>query len=340
MIAHSTHPLNRRLHLILMPTEACNFRCVYCYERFEHHRMKPPVVRGVLNLMTRRAPQLDRLGLSWFGGEPLLARGVIEEVMLHAQSLARRFEGLTLTGNVTTNAYLLDRACFGRLLDLGVTHYQIAFDGPPEHHDRKRVLAGGKGTFDRIWKNVLAMREVNRTFEALIRVHVDRENADAMPAFIHRYREALGQDGRFRIFIRPLSRLGGPRDAALPILDAAEAARILPDLHAQAHPLERGGQPGLQPLALSGVCYASMPHSFLVRADGRLNKCTVALDHPNNQIGCLREDGTMVLDSSKVSPWIRGLISGDEGELQCPMEGYADASKTPSAGTIGLSLRA
>jgi sulfatase maturation enzyme AslB (radical SAM superfamily) len=175
--------LNRALHLILMPTEACNFRCVYCYERFEHHRMKPAVVRGVKNLMSRRAQELDRLGVSWFGGEPLLARDVIEEVMLHAHSLKEKQPGLLVAGDMTTNAYLLDRDCFERLLDLGVTHLQIAFDGPPEHHDRKRVLAGGKGTFDRIWKNILSCRDVDRTFEILVRVHVDRENAGDIPRF-------------------------------------------------------------------------------------------------------------------------------------------------------------
>ena len=35
------------LHLILMPTEACNFRCTYCYEDFKLKRMAPAVLRGV-----------------------------------------------------------------------------------------------------------------------------------------------------------------------------------------------------------------------------------------------------------------------------------------------------
>ena len=31
------------LHLILLPTEACNFRCTYCYEDFRLGRMEPVV---------------------------------------------------------------------------------------------------------------------------------------------------------------------------------------------------------------------------------------------------------------------------------------------------------
>ncbi|HEY6572205.1 MAG TPA: hypothetical protein VI198_02705, partial [Candidatus Eisenbacteria bacterium] len=51
----------RLLHLILLPTEACNFRCVYCYEAFRLKRMEPSVVAGVKRLLERRAPTLHRL---------------------------------------------------------------------------------------------------------------------------------------------------------------------------------------------------------------------------------------------------------------------------------------
>lgn len=75
---------DRLLELIIMPTEACNFRCVYCYQEFKAKSMAPRVVAGVMNLLTRRAPELDYLHLSWFGGEPLLAKHLIEKILIHA----------------------------------------------------------------------------------------------------------------------------------------------------------------------------------------------------------------------------------------------------------------
>jgi uncharacterized protein len=54
----------RKLDLTLLPTEKCNFRCVYCYEEFEHGAMPPHVVEGVCNLITRRAETgLENLSL-------------------------------------------------------------------------------------------------------------------------------------------------------------------------------------------------------------------------------------------------------------------------------------
>jgi uncharacterized protein len=55
------------LNLMLMPTEACNFRCVYCYETFENKKMSKGVVGGIKALIDRRGSELSELRISWFG---------------------------------------------------------------------------------------------------------------------------------------------------------------------------------------------------------------------------------------------------------------------------------
>jgi uncharacterized protein len=309
---------NERLHLILMPTEACNFRCVYCYEDFKYRRMEPWVVEAVRRWIASRAPRLRSLHLSWFGGEPLLARGVIRTLMGDSASLAAANPDLLVTSNATTNGYLLTPTVLTELVDLGVTGYQISFDGPREHHDRKRVLAGGGGSFDRIWGNLLAARDVARAFTITIRLHVDRENAEAAPAFLEQVRDAFGGDERFDVYIRGLSRLGGPNDAALPVFERDEGAAVIERVKEHARSLGLKlfeAEPG------HSICYAARANSFVVRANGRLNKCTVALEEPSNQVGMLREDGTVELKPAPMMLWMRGLKSGDVAELKCPARG-------------------
>ncbi len=43
------------LGLTILPTEQCNFRCVYCYETFERGAMQQEVVLGIKNLIKNAA---------------------------------------------------------------------------------------------------------------------------------------------------------------------------------------------------------------------------------------------------------------------------------------------
>jgi len=316
---------NDRLHLVLMSTEACNFRCAYCYEDFRLARMEPAVVQGVKRFLSRRAASLHVLELSWFGGEPLLAMDVVEDVSRYVATLRRSHPRLRCSADMTTNGWLLTRERFERLLDTGLDRYQISFDGPRPVHDRKRRLAGGQGTFDRVWSNLVGMATVGRDFEAVVRLHVDRENLASLPQFIDDYAEAFADDSRFELFIRRLGRLGGANDRMLAVLEedaSRDVLRVLQD-HAAARGVRRIHVEQHVP-----ICYAARGNSYVVRADGRLNKCTVALEHPNNQVGRIRDDGLLDLEVARMGPWLRGLWSGNREQLECPMRGYADP-KTP-----------
>ncbi len=314
---------NHRLHLILMPTEQCNFRCTYCYEDFVQPQMSPRVVRAVRRFLARRAGELDLLSLSWYGGEPLLAFGVVSEVQAFAQSLAAEHPRLRLVSSMTTNAYRLDRRRFARLLELGVSRYQISLDGPREWHDRKRIKAGGQGTFDRIWSHLQTMHRIGGDFDVLLRLHVDRENRPVMGDLLRQIAGELEGDPRFRVFIRLLARLGGPNDSSLSVLEGEEKVRVVDDLRAQASALGLAQHKNHRPGA---ACYAAAVNSLVIRSNGDVAKCTQALSHPRNRVGRLREDGRLELSNSRMNGWTRGLWSGDPEELRCPMKGYAETA--------------
>ena len=307
-----------------MPTEACNFRCTYCYEDFAHGRMEPAVVRGLKRYLERRAGELDSLALSWFGGEPLLARDVVEEIMLHARHLAAAHPRLRLVSDITTNGFHLGPRAFSRLLDLGVGCFQVSLDGPREVHDRTRRRAGGGATFNRIWTHLLAMRAVRGAFEVVVRLHVHGANRTRLPAFLQEFARAFGRDRRFRLLFKEVAPLGGAEDAAFPFLPPEARHAVLQELRERARAL------GVACVDADphGVCYAARGNAFVVRANGRLNKCTVALNHPANEVGRLHEDGRLELAATAMHRWMRGLWSGNEAELSCPKRGL-DAAAWP-----------
>lgn len=311
-----------RLHLIVMPTEACNFRCVYCYESFRLRRMEPGVVQGIKGLLSRRAPGLRWLQIGWFGGEPLLARDIMEDVLDHVAGLRNEHPAMRFASDATTNAWELTPVVLERLARRGLTRFQVAFDGPREWHDRKRVRPGGRPTFERVWGNLAACRGSSANFRMMVRLHVSAENLDSMGIFLDEYQREFGSDPRFELYIRGLSRLGGPNDAALPVLEEREGRRIIEGLRREAAARAiRLADMGPE----AAVCYAARANSFLIRADGRVNKCTVALEHPSNQVGWIRPDGTLELRSERIRPWMRGFGTGDARNLSCPKDGLADA---------------
>jgi uncharacterized protein len=69
------------------------------------------------------------------------------------------------------------------------------------------------------------------------------------------------------------------------------------------------------------VCYAAQPNSLLIRSNGDVGKCTVALNDERNKIGSLQLDGTLKLIPGRFAPWVRGIENIDPVELACPLIG-------------------
>lgn len=304
------------LSLILLPTERCNFRCTYCYEDHEAGRMSPRVVGAIKALLDRRAPTLRSLHISWFGGEPLLAKQTIREISGHAAALARRDAPLAYSANMTTNGYLLDAEYARELVDLGVTFFQISLDGPPAVHDRSRIKANGDGSFARIWDNLLAIRDTDLPLEIMLRVHYSPATFDLLDPLIEAINREFAADRRFRVYMKAISRLGGSNDDAIPLFDAESESVAKVQLEqqllstAQVFELVRDDEPY--------VCYASQPNALVIRSSGELAKCTVAFNDDRNSVGRLEDDGTLSIDQGKVRLWMRGFATLDAGDLACP----------------------
>ena len=82
---------------------------------------------------------------------------------------------------------------------------------------------------------------------------------------------------------------------------------------------EQAGELGLTVVnAKTKICYASRANSFVIRADGRIGKCTVALDNDVNDVGYLRSDGTMEITNARFRKWLENLLLGDEQGAHCP----------------------
>ena len=144
------------MHYTLHITNRCNLRCSYCYVEHGACDMAPETARAAVDLAARGA---KRAGLIFFGGEPLLQRGLISETVTYARTVEQ--EGnCRFYYKITTNGLLLDDSFleFAKGVNMFIA---LSLDGTREAHDAHRKNAEGRGSYDQVVdaaKRLLALK--------------------------------------------------------------------------------------------------------------------------------------------------------------------------------------
>lgn len=305
---------NRRLRLILLPTEKCNFRCTYCYESFELGQMPQRVIEGIKQLLTHRTKELNKLEIDWFGGEPLLAFNIVKDINAHAMQLMQH-NACSFLSSMTTNAYLLTPERLEQLVELGVTRYQITLDGFDGTHDETRKRKNGRGSFAVIWKNLMEAKKTALKFRIMLRVHFSPTNLSRLPLLIDQIKENFCGDPRFEVFFKAISHLGGANDEHTPRFRSSSAKKYQKLL---ADYLGKGVKSTVIKPQMLYVCYASEPNSLVIRSNGKLAKCTVAFNDERNEVGEISQDGSLSFNHERLHLWFKGLQNLDKQDLGCP----------------------
>ncbi len=305
---------NSTLELIILPTEQCNFRCAYCYEQHSNGSMSKTHIESIKKLLTKRSQDLQVLRIGWFGGEPLLAVDIIFNLLEHVKQLKEDYKNIVFQSGMSTNGYLLNCRLASKLITYGVSEFQISLDGPEKIHNITRKKVNGKGTYSRIWQNLIDLKLSNLEFKINLRVHISNDNYSQMNDFVDMLSKEFVADSRFRIFLKTIENLGGHNSSTVNCLTKNKKDTIFENLSQIA--LTNGANlfnPGD-----SYVCYAGRPTSFVIRRDGSLTKCTIGLDDTENQIGQLNDHGGMDIIQNKIRPWLHGAITNNTEFLQCP----------------------
>lgn len=300
---------NSRLHLIIMPTEKCNFRCKYCYEKFENGLMNRETIEGIKCLIENRGRTLKRLEIGWFGGEPLLASDEVIEISNHSCSLSKVL-GFEFYSSMSTNGSLLVASVFHDLIKAGVRVFQISIDGSSEYHDLTRIGATGRGTYETIMSNLEQMRQSSLPFSVALRLHVTSQNYDSFPLLAKHLEQKFGGDSRFKVYFKSIEDLGGPGSSAGIKLKSSQDIHQLESLFPSDMIAERSQ-------SNPKVCYAAAGNSLVIRSTGDISKCTVALDNPLNVVGRINRDGTISSDSQRFGKWVSTLFRPNDA--RCPL---------------------
>ncbi len=151
-------------------TQACNMRCKYCvygdfYPFHRNHSFRTLEERAareaidfIFELLKGRGNK--RLHIGFYGGEPLLYFDRMTRIVKY---LLKKFNNWKLEFYLTSNGTLLSK----EILDFFIKHdfkLMISLDGPKENHDMKRVFPSGKGSFDRVYRNLALIKERSKKY--------------------------------------------------------------------------------------------------------------------------------------------------------------------------------
>jgi uncharacterized protein len=190
-VAVEAYPLST---IVLNVNTGCNLGCTYCYKEdlaipARGERMSFETAARSVDLLLRQAQQRGRVGVVFFGGEPLTNVPLIRQVVEYAESRARD-TGKRVDFSLTTNATLLS----AELIDYFDSHafgISVSIDGPQAVHDRNRRTVGGRGTYDVVARKVRMLLERYRSKPIGARVTLTRGTTEVED--IHRHlRDGLG----------------------------------------------------------------------------------------------------------------------------------------------------
>lgn len=178
--------------LVLNLTNQCNLSCQYCYE-YGADKVATPAgkpkfmdfetAKASVDFLMEQSSGRKHVHITFFGGETLLSFPLLKQVVEYANQRAAG-EGRSVDYSLTTNATLLTPAIVEFLSEnrIGVT---VSMDGPKDLHDKLRVFANGRGSYDVIEPRVRELIRNHRTRPITARVTLTSPVTDVVAIYRH-----------------------------------------------------------------------------------------------------------------------------------------------------------
>lgn len=274
----------KTLVLTIAPTQSCNFACTYCFEKWRQSgAITDQTEDAIIDYIKhqKESEGLDTVNITWYGGEPLLQHKRI-------LSLAKRINELGLEINenlLITNGYFFTLDVIEQLAEVKISGIQITLDGFKDTHDVRRPLVNGKGTFDKIIKNLDAYynSRFRDIFTVAIRVNIDNRNYDS---FMDIYRWLKERYNSQKLIVYPGIVVLDENDCnASTCLSRNAVTDIFLDLFVKYGVVTEE----LYPDDVNMECMTRSPYSMLIGSRGEIYKCYEDLGNQDLVVGNIND---------------------------------------------------
>ncbi|MBQ7455389.1 MAG: radical SAM protein [Clostridia bacterium] len=194
----------------ILPTTACNARCVYCFEEgMKPVTMTPEVVEQTIRFIADASKGND-VSLNWFGGEPLMRPEIIDRICEGLREAGVAYSsGMITNGSLVTPGIVEKMAGAWKMRSL-----QVSMDGAEEDYIARKNYPAYHDNYHRVIRAVRLMAEAG--LRVTIRCNVDEDNWERIPAFLQDLSAAIPQKEKVRVYVSPLYQIrAGEEDLAL-----------------------------------------------------------------------------------------------------------------------------
>ena len=182
----------------IMPTLGCNARCVYCYEEgVKQVKMTPEIVEQTVRYILKTRKE-EKIGLSWFGGEPLLCVDIIDHICDRL-----REEDVPFKSTMITNGSLLTPEIIEKMQTRwNLNFVQVSMDGAEQDYiDRKRYY-GNADRYHAVMHSIGLLSEAG--IRVAVRVNVDEGNWPGIPQFLDDMKRFVENKDNVSVYFSPL----------------------------------------------------------------------------------------------------------------------------------------
>lgn len=268
------------IELVIAPTMLCNFKCPYCFvkDNLKNQIMSKETIDKIINLIKTQG---NECLVEWFGGEPSLVPDLLEYFYTKAyENNVKIHRSLLITNGSFENTEIW------HIIEEYITQIQITLDGTEVIHDERRIYKNGKGSFNKILKNLDLLYEkiqegkIKNNLDVIIRCNVDKNNlldSITLRTFIlDRY------DSVFRFEFAKVYK-AGIEQYDKSILSDKEWANYLIKLYEDYGILTYPYLPTNH--ILYHHCRASIPYSYVFDPIGNIYKCEIDIGEEEKIVG-------------------------------------------------------
>jgi len=289
--------------LTIAPTLDCNFRCKYCFETHPKGKMSSETQAALVNFVESHLSRAKNFSVTWYGGEPLLAKEIIWSLSEKFLTLCKNFS-VDYNAFIITNASLLEDSDVELFKQYKINGAQITIDGVKEVHDSRRRSVTGESTFDKLIDRVNFL--LNENLSVIVRINIDKENIDRVDELLDVLSERITHREELKIDFGQVSPFTDIcKSIESDCYNNAQFADIMLPLYEKV--LAHGftvNKMAAYPAPRVNFCCADYVNSFVVDNHGELYRCWNHVGNLKYSSGNVNDGDNLTLVKNYLS-WIQ-----------------------------------